>query len=93
MAGHKALNLVMEVRPFPPEPEMIMRKDIPQEVREEVCKWHYAGKKHSNICKLIKRKFFLEITEGDVYDIAFKSLKELMKVEKNENEESVETAP
>jgi hypothetical protein len=46
-----------------------MRKVFPNDIKQEVLKMHYAGKRHNNICKAIKRKHSVEMSEVDVYKI------------------------
>jgi hypothetical protein len=48
-----------------------VRKDFPNDIKQEVRKMHFAGKKHSNICKAIRRAHGIEMSEVDVYNVIF----------------------
>lgn len=39
-----------------------------KQIKYEILKWHWAGKKHSSIIRLIKKKYNYEISRKDIHE-------------------------
>lgn len=48
-----------------------IRKNVPPHIKDEILKWHWAGKKHVHIANLINKKYGLNLTVVDIRRIVF----------------------
>lgn len=44
---------------------------VPSKIKEEILRWHWAGRKHVHIANLINKKYGLDLTAADVHKIIF----------------------
>lgn len=52
-------------------PKRMIRRNVPPHIKDEILKWHWAGKKHVHITNLINKKYGLNLTVANIRKIVF----------------------